>query len=69
MSRSSVSCRDWRTSTFSGGTNCVQVGSTDGMIMIGDTKNPDQVLSYSRQEWAAFLEGAKHGEFDEFARD
>src|SRR5271165_1614554 len=69
MSNSSVSRRDLRTSTFSGGSNCVQVGSTEGMVMIGDSKNPGQVLFCTRQGWAAFLEGAKRGEFDEFDRE
>jgi hypothetical protein len=67
MSHTPISSRNWRTSTASGGSNCVQVGSNNDMVVVGDSKNPDQVLSYTRQEWAAFLEGAKRGEFDEFA--
>jgi hypothetical protein len=35
--------------------------------MIADSKNPDgPFLSYTLQEWDAFLDGAKNGEFDDF---
>jgi hypothetical protein len=34
-------------------------------VLIGDSKNADgPVLSYTRAEWVAFLEGAKNGDFD-----
>jgi uncharacterized protein DUF397 len=60
----------WRISSLSAGSNCVQVKSANGMIVVGDSKNPDgHVLSYTRQEWAAFLEGAKRGEFDDFGQN
>jgi hypothetical protein len=37
------------------------------MIMIADSKNPGgPFLSYTMQEWDAFLDGAKKGEFDDF---
>jgi len=36
------------------------------MIVIGDSKNPDgPSLSYSRAEWAAFVEGIRQGDFDD----
>jgi hypothetical protein len=37
------------------------------MIMVADSKHPGgPALSYTLQEWDAFLDGAKKGEFDDF---
>ncbi len=37
------------------------------MIMVADSKHPGgPVLSYTLQEWDAFLDGTKKGEFDDF---
>ena len=59
----------WRIATISQDTNCVQVRSDDELIEIGNSRFPDgPFLSYTRDEWAAFLDGAKKGEFDDFAR-
>jgi hypothetical protein len=56
----------WRTAVKSGASNCVRVARRDGMIMIADSKHPGgPVLSYTPQEWDAFLDGAKKGEFDD----
>ena len=39
----------------------------DSVIMIADSKHPrGPVLSYTLQEFDAFLDGAKKGEFDDF---
>jgi hypothetical protein len=55
----------WHTATMSGGGNCVQVKSQDGMIVIGNSRFADgPFISYTQDEWAAFLDGAKKGEFD-----
>lgn len=57
----------WRTALKSGAQNCVQVARRGSVIMIADSKHPDgPVLSYTLQEWDAFLDGAKKGEFDDF---
>jgi len=51
---------------MSGGTNCVQVKSQDDMIVVGNSRLVDgPFLSYTRDEWTAFLDGAKKGEFDD----
>jgi hypothetical protein len=43
----------------------VEVAMTDGGIAVRDSKRPDSpVLSYDRDEWIAFVEGVKAGEFD-----
>ncbi len=57
----------WRKATKSGAGNCITVARRADMIMIADSKNPaGPVLSYTLQEWDAFLDGAKRGEFDDF---
>jgi len=38
------------------------------MIVVGNSRFPDgPFLFYTKDEWTAFLDGAKKGEFDEFA--
>lgn len=57
----------FRTSTYSGGGNCVEVGRTaDGSVMVRDTKDANRALSlvFTKDEWAAFVLGVKHGEFE-----
>lgn len=46
--------------------SCVEVfSSPHGEILVRDSKNPDQTpLSYTRDEWSAFVLGVKAGEFD-----
>ena len=57
----------WRTSTASGGGNqCVEVADLpDGGRAVRDSKDRDgAVLRFTAGEWAAFLAGARSGEFD-----
>ena len=45
--------------------NCVEVAFVDGAIAVRDSKNPDgPALIFTRDEWDAFVGGAKDGEFD-----
>ncbi|GAA1870859.1 hypothetical protein GCM10009836_59420 [Pseudonocardia ailaonensis] len=45
--------------------SCVEVTRTsDGMIRIRNSTEPDQSLRFSREEWSAFLVGVRGGEFD-----
>ncbi|WP_367185042.1 DUF397 domain-containing protein [Trebonia sp.] len=56
----------WRVATRCDIGNCVQVAPHAGMIVVGDTQCPDgPVLSYSRGQWQAFVEGVRQGGFDE----
>lgn len=67
MSTSHHEENSWYIAKKSGGGNCVQVKSQDGMILVGNSRFVDgPFLSYTRDEWAAFLDGAKNGEFDRF---
>ncbi|ONH24992.1 DUF397 domain-containing protein [Pseudofrankia asymbiotica] len=58
----------WRKSSYSGGTggNCVEVAVLpDGGRAVRDSKDPGgSVLRFTAAEWAAFLAGARDGEFN-----
>jgi hypothetical protein len=45
--------------------SCVQVRRQDGMIKFRDSKDPEgPIQTYRIDEFAAFISGAKNGEFD-----
>jgi hypothetical protein len=57
----------WRKSPYSnGGDNCVEVAiSSNGRVGVRHSKRPEQPpMIYDRDEWAAFLAGARDGFFD-----
>ncbi|GAA4694036.1 DUF397 domain-containing protein [Phytohabitans rumicis] len=57
----------WRKSSRSdsNGGACVEVADLGEDIAVRDSKNPHgDVLLFPRHEWAAFIVGAKDGEFD-----
>lgn len=57
----------FKTSSFCNFGDCVEVGqSPDGSVVVRDTKDAErrQALTFSRDEWVAFLAGARAGEFD-----
>jgi Domain of unknown function (DUF397) len=47
---------------------CIKVARRGGLVVIGNTNNPDGPLSeFTVDEWRQFLAGAKLGDFDEIA--
>jgi hypothetical protein len=56
----------WFKSSFSAAGNCVEVAHLPGGgVAVRDTKDRAKTPHvYTRPEWAAFLAGAKNGEFD-----
>lgn len=56
----------FRKSSFSAGGNCVSVAKfADGSVKVRDTKDQSNTtLTYTKDEWKAFLGGVKSGEFD-----
>jgi hypothetical protein len=44
--------------------NCVEVGTEGNTVQVRDSKHPGTVLEFTREEWAAHIEGVKLGEFD-----
>lgn len=58
----------WRKSSRSSpsGDNCLEVAFTGDEVAVRDTKNPQAgTLLFTGDEWRAFIEGAKAGEFDQ----
>ena len=58
---------EWHKAVASnGGTNCVEVMETEEGFLVRDTKDRGEghVLSFTKEEWTAFLEGVDGGEFD-----
>ena len=59
---------NWRKSTLSSaGDNCVEVAfAADGRTGVRDSKEHGlgSVLVFTRDEWDAFLDGVRQGEFD-----
>jgi hypothetical protein len=57
----------WRKSTHSGASgNCVEIAPTRDGVAIRNSNRPEQApIAYTRAELAAFLAGAKDGEFDD----
>lgn len=55
----------WQVTQRCNGGTCVRVASIGEQVLIGDSKSPSgPVLSYSRDEWTAFVAGVKQGDFD-----
>lgn len=56
----------WRKSSFSGGADCVEISSDNDEILVRDSKlgEDSPILRYTSDEWLAFIQGAKAGEFD-----
>ena len=57
---------EWKKSTRSSASGqCVEVAITDEGVAVRDTKDRGKPAHiYTRGEWAAFIAGAKDGEFD-----
>lgn len=54
----------WHRSKASGTGNCVEVASVDGSVRVRNSRDPlGSVLSFTCQEWAAFLEDVNNGKF------
>jgi hypothetical protein len=55
----------WRKSRHSQTGSCLEVRLDDGRIQVRDSKDPGgAVLTFTPDEWVAFVAGAKDGEFD-----
>jgi Domain of unknown function (DUF397) len=59
----------WRTSTYSSGTNsCVEVAKTDGGVLVRNSNHPDAgTILFTPAEMAAWVKGCAAGEFDDLA--
>jgi len=58
----------WRTAKSCEGRTCVEVASAHGMVFFRNSNDPNgPLLQYTPDEWGAFLNGAKNGDFDGLA--
>ncbi|MEU3143613.1 MULTISPECIES: DUF397 domain-containing protein [unclassified Streptomyces] len=56
----------WRKSSYSEQAgNCLELAVVDGQVLVRESDEPDVVVRTTRAKLAAFLAGAKAGEFDE----
>jgi hypothetical protein len=58
----------WRKSSYSGGSeggsNCVEVASSDGLVRVRDSKDPGHgTLAVSPRRWRAFLTAVRGAGF------
>jgi hypothetical protein len=54
----------WRKSSKCGNTTCVEVAKVEDTYLIRDSKQPEQpALSFTKDEWVAFVAGVQAGEF------
>jgi hypothetical protein len=61
----SVEPDNWRASTYSASSNCVEVAFVVGLVAVRDSMvRRGQVLMFTQPEWQACLAGARDGEFD-----
>ncbi len=57
---------EWRRASACADHTCVEVGHDGADVLVRDGKDPSgPVLRFTAAEFAAFLEGAKGGEFDD----
>ncbi|MEU8923127.1 DUF397 domain-containing protein [Kitasatospora sp. NPDC048545] len=62
-----MSSPEWQKSSYSGSSNaCVEVRTSDGLIELRESDEGDVIVRTSPAKFAAFLRGAKAGEFDHF---
>jgi len=55
----------WIKASLSAGLNaCVELAPCGDMVALRDSKDPGVVLHLTHREIAAFIDGAKRGEFD-----
>jgi hypothetical protein len=59
---------DWRVSSACESGACVGVARRGENVLIGNTGNPEGVVSeFTVEEWLRFLAGVKRGDFDNIA--
>lgn len=59
----------WRIATKSGSDNCIEVARYDDMIAFRHSRRPEaEIILYTQDEFDAFLDGAKKGEFDDMLK-
>ena len=61
-----LSRESWRKSSFSDSGDCVEVYLADSFVLVRNTRDRSlSSLTFGRPQWAAFLAGIRHGNFDD----
>jgi Domain of unknown function (DUF397) len=55
---------DWRKSSLSGGSGCIEVAIHAECVHLRDSDRPGAVVDATRYAWSCFLASVKAGEFD-----
>lgn len=54
----------WHRSSACGHTACVEVQFERAVVRVRNSQRPDQMVEFTNDEWAAFMRGARAGEFE-----
>lgn len=54
----------WTRSGFCDSSACVEVYQDNEGVLIRNSEQPDKAISFSVEEWGAFMLGIRVGEFD-----
>jgi hypothetical protein len=54
----------FKKSSYSGAYNCVGIARQGENIIVANTKQPENFLEFTLEEWDAFKKGVTVGEFD-----
>jgi hypothetical protein len=59
-----ITAPNWKKSSRCASNTCVEVAKHDDRYLIRDSKNPHAIpLSFTAEEWSAFVAGVRAGEF------
>ena len=62
MGAADYSHLNWRISSRSGGSNCVEIAFTSESVLLRDSKDPDgPILTLTRSEWTALIDDLTSG--------
>jgi len=53
----------WRKPERCASGNCFEVARADGQVLVRNSTRPDEILSFTVEEWEAFVAGVKEGDF------
>jgi hypothetical protein len=54
---------DWRKSSFCAANECVEIARMNGSVVLRSSTRPWRTVRYTPQEWQAFVNGLRAGEF------
>ncbi|MBC3991042.1 DUF397 domain-containing protein [Streptomyces buecherae] len=57
---------EWQRSSFcgGGGNNCIETLPQNGLVLMRESQDPEAIISVTPEQLAAFIQGAKAGEYD-----